>query len=93
MEKAEALVDLLRKVAVPLFVIDRAEIYVVAASPSEVHLHLGGAYSGCPGLEFVEHGLLAPLVADVFAKASLKITSGFPLPKDARRVAIDEPSA
>jgi hypothetical protein len=84
MESSEALVDVLTEVVVPLFTADKAELYLVVATPSEVHLHLGGAYSGGPGLEFIERGLLAPVVAGVFAKATLKVTSGFPIPKGAR---------
>lgn len=72
--------------ALPLITIDRADLYVVAESPSEVHLHLGGAYSGCPGVHFVKTHLLAPIVAEVAPKATLTVTSGLPIPKGARKL-------
>jgi Fe-S cluster biogenesis protein NfuA len=75
----------LAKVVVPLVTIDNAEVYVVTATASEVHLHLAGAYSGCPGRALVERALLAPAVRNVFPKAKLKVTSGLPIPKEARR--------
>jgi hypothetical protein len=84
MEEKDALLDVLAKVVVPLMTIDNAELYIVTATSSDVHLHLGGAYSGCPGREFVERSLLAPVVRDVFAKATLKVTSGSPIPEGAR---------
>ncbi len=82
----EALVDLLTTIALPLASIDEAILYVVDATDADVHLHLGGTYSGCPGVPFVERHLLAPLVAEVFPKAKLTVTSGLPLPKSARRL-------
>lgn len=80
METSEALEALLRSIAVPLITIDRATLHLVKASPSRVHLHLGGAYSGCPGTKLVEKTLLAPLVKDVFPSAELEVTSGQPIP-------------
>lgn len=86
--------DQLEKVAVPLLNIDNAELYVVQATASDVHLHLGGAYSGCPGVDFVTRHLLAPIVAEVLPKATLKVTSGRPIPKDARLLTSgDEPTS
>lgn len=82
----EALVDLLTTVALPLANIDEAVLYVVDATDAGVHLHLGGSYSGCPGVPFVERHLLAPLVAEIFPKATLTVTSGLPVPKAARRL-------
>lgn len=86
----EALVDLLRTVAVPLTVLDEAELYVVSANEGDVHLHLGGSYSGCPGVPFVERHLLSPLVAEIFPKATLKVTSGLPLPTDALHLEVPD---
>lgn len=82
----EALEALLARIAVPLIAIDEATLYVVAASPEHVHLHLGGAYAGCPGNPFVEQSLLAPLVREVHPRASLTVTSGLPVPKAAKRL-------
>jgi len=83
-ETTEALAELLRTMAVPLMQLDEAKVYLVAASSSDVHLHLGGSYSGCPGVPYVERHLFAPLVAKIFPKAVLRVTSGRPLPTGAR---------
>lgn len=83
-ERAEALEALLVRVAVPLLTIDRAQLYIVAVSDSLVHLHLGGAYAGCPGAPFVEAHLLKPLVAQVLPRATLKMTTAHPVPRQAR---------
>jgi len=72
----DALIDELSRIAVPLITIDAAELYVITATPSEVHLHLSGTYSGCPGREFVERSLLAPIVREILPKATLKVTTG-----------------
>ena len=76
----------LTSIAVPLIALDSAVLYLVAASADRVHLHLGGAYAGCPGNPFVERSLLAPLVLDVFPRATLTVTSGLPIPAGARRL-------
>ena len=76
----------LTSIAVPLIALDSAVLYLVAASADRVHLHLGGASAGCPGNPFVERSLLAPLVLDVFPRATLTVTSGLPIPAGARRL-------
>lgn len=78
--------EILTKVALPLVTTDQAEIYVVRATTAEVHLHLAGAYSGCASVEFVKRHLLAPLVHEVYPKATLIVSSGSPLPRDAKRL-------
>lgn len=85
----DAIVSAMRDFVVPLLTIDKATIYVVEASPSRVHLHLGGAYSGCAGRVYVERGLLAPVVMSVMPKAALTVTSGLPIPAGAKLVMAD----
>lgn len=80
------LVDVLVTTAAPLVAIDRAELYLVSASNDAVHVHLAGSYSGFPGIAYVERHLLAPLVAQVFPKARLRVTSGYPFPEGAQRI-------
>ncbi len=83
MAQDSALTNLLAKIVMPLLSIDDADLFVVEATASNVHLHLGGAYSGCPGVEFVTRSLLTPIVAEVFPKAMLTVSSGRPVPKGA----------
>ena len=75
---------LLTSIAVPLVKIDGGVLYVVDATPTRVHLHVGGAYFGCPGNPYVERSLLGPLVKEIFPTASLELTSGFTIPKEAK---------
>lgn len=93
MEDVRSLVSALEEIVVPLLVVDNATVYVVSATTSEVHLHLGGAYSGCPACPFVERSLLGPVVASVLPKASLRVTSGSPIPNGARLVTSKRGSA
>ncbi|MBN9160715.1 MAG: hypothetical protein BGO98_30530 [Myxococcales bacterium 68-20] len=86
MDQADALVELLTKIAVPLITIDGGTLHVVEATPARVHLHLGGTYAGCPGNAFVESHLLAPLVRAVFPDATLQVTSGRLRHEGARRL-------
>lgn len=77
------LVTALRAIVLPLFAVDGGTLYVATASATEVHLHLAGEYSGCPGNNFTERALLAPIVGSVLPKAKLKVTSGLPIPTGA----------
>lgn len=86
MDQDSGLEASLLSIAVPLITIDSAVLYVVEATSDQVHLHLGGAYGGCPGNSFVERCLLTPLVSKAYPRATLKVTSGLPIPANARRL-------
>ncbi len=86
----DVVIAALREFAVPLVALDSATLHVVAASASAVHLHLGGAYSGCAGRTFVERSLLAPVIASVLPSAALTVTSGYPLPPGAKLLTAGE---
>ncbi|MFO0667963.1 MAG: NifU family protein [Polyangiaceae bacterium] len=72
--------------ALPLIEADGGELYVASATEEEVHLHLAGTCSGCPGSTYTEKYLLAPIVKAAAAKAKLKLTTGYLVPKDAKRI-------
>ncbi|MCW5831989.1 MAG: hypothetical protein KIS78_06000 [Labilithrix sp.] len=86
MSQVHQLVELLEEIAVPLVSIDEATLHLVTATPARVHIHLGGAYAGCPGNGFVERSLLAPLVKRALPSATLEVTSGLPIPAGAQRL-------
>ncbi|WP_146646919.1 hypothetical protein [Labilithrix luteola] len=90
---AEELEALLTSIVVPLVAIDSATLYVVTASSTRVHLHLAGAYSGCPGNAFVERTVLAPLVKQIFPSAELCVSSGVPIPPNAKLLGANVESA
>lgn len=65
---------------------DGGELYLVAASNDDVHVHLSGTCAGCPGASMTTERLIGPVVQGVLPKASLKVTTGFRIPPGARRV-------
>lgn len=65
---------------------DGGELYLVAASPDDVHLHLSGTCAGCPGASMTKERLLEPAVHGVAPKATLKVTTGWRVPSGAKRV-------
>ena len=77
----------LERLALPLLEIDDAELHMAASDANAVHLHLAGAYSGCPGVRYIESHLLAPIVKSVHPRAKLTVTSGYIIPAGAKRLA------
>ncbi len=65
---------------------DGGELYVVSASLDDVHLHLSGTCAGCPGASMTTERLLGPVVQSTLPKATLKVTTGFRIPPNAKRV-------
>ena len=72
--------------ALPLIEADGGELYVASASEEEVHLHLAGTCSGCPGSTYTEKYLLAPIIKTASPKARLRLTTGYLVPKHAKRL-------
>lgn len=66
---------------------DGGTLWLVAASPEAVHVHLAGTCAGCPGATMTEQHLLRPVVATAAPKATLRVTTGFRIPEAARRIA------
>ncbi len=65
---------------------DGGEIYLVSASPDDVHLHLTGTCAGCPGAAITRERLLEPAVRSVAPKATVRVTTGWRVPEGARPV-------
>jgi Fe-S cluster biogenesis protein NfuA len=65
---------------------DGGEIYVVAASQDDVHIHLAGTCAGCPGATMTRDRLFAPALSAVLPKAQLRVTTGWRVPNGAKRV-------
>lgn len=65
---------------------DGGEIYVVSATPEDVHVHLSGTCAGCPGSMMTRERLLKPAVHGVLPKANVKVTTGWRVPDGARKV-------
>jgi Fe-S cluster biogenesis protein NfuA len=76
----------LREKVLPLVSADAGELYLVSASDSDVHVHLAGTCSGCPGAHLTEQYLIAPVVVGVVAKSTLLVTTGYRPPAGAKKL-------
>lgn len=76
----------LREFALALVQADGGELYLVSATPDDVHLHLTGTCAGCPGATMTRERLLEPTVHGAAPKATLKVTTGYRVPAGAKKV-------
>ena len=76
-----------REQLAPLVHADGGEIYLVAASQDDVHIHLSGTCAGCPGAMMTRDRLLQPAVESVLPKAQLRVTTGWRVPDGAQKIA------
>jgi Fe-S cluster biogenesis protein NfuA len=76
----------LREKVLPLVAADAGELYLVAVSEADVHVHLAGTCSGCPGAHLTEQYLIAPVVSGVVAKSTLLVTTGYKPPAGAKKL-------
>jgi Fe-S cluster biogenesis protein NfuA len=65
---------------------DGGELYLVSATPDDVHLHLTGTCAGCPGATMTRERLLEPAVRGAAPKATVKVTTGWSVPEGALKV-------
>gem|GEM_PF-747882 len=65
---------------------DGGELYLVRVTPDDVHIHLGGRCSGCPGATMTREQLLEPAVRDICPNAIVRVTTGWRVPEGAWRV-------
>jgi Fe-S cluster biogenesis protein NfuA len=77
---------LCREVLAPIVEADGGEMYLVAASAEDIHIHLAGTCSGCPGATLTGDRILAPALAVVARNAKLRVTTGWRVPEGAKRV-------
>ena len=82
----DEVLSVLREVVGPLLEADGGQLYLVSVSKSEVHVHLGRSYSGCPGNTLVERRILEPAVQTAAPEASLRVTAGAIIPNGAQPI-------
>lgn len=70
----------------PLVKADGGEIFLVVLTADDVHLHLAGTCAGCPGAAMTQKSLINPVVAAVLPKATVKVTTGWRVPKGAEKI-------
>jgi Fe-S cluster biogenesis protein NfuA len=85
-EPFEVVLKACREQLAPLVRADGGELYLVAASADDVHLHLAGTCAGCPGATMTRDRLLQPAVQAIFPKAQLRLTTGWRVPEGAKKV-------
>ena len=81
-----AVVDICTRFIAPLIEADGGDLFIVAASDDEVHLHVTGTYAGCPGVPFAADHVFLPIVRTVLPNAKLTVTSGWKPPEGSVRV-------
>ena len=70
----------------PLVRADGGELHLVSATTEDVHLHLSGTCSGCPGAAFTRDRMLEPALQTVIPKVRLRLTTGIRIPDGAEKV-------
>ncbi len=70
----------------PLVRADGGVLHLVSASSDDVHLHLSGTCSGCPGVAFTRDRMLEPALQSVMPKVRLRVTTGIRIPEGAEKV-------
>ena len=67
----------------PLVRADGGELHLVSATADDVHLHLSGTCSGCPGASITRDRMLEPAIQAVIPKVRLRVTTGLRIPEGA----------
>lgn len=87
----DKVVATLRDVLVPLLEADGGEVYLVHLDVDELHLHVTGRFSGCPGNTLVERRILEPALNSVAPGMNLRVTSGPLIPESAEALSQGSP--
>jgi Fe-S cluster biogenesis protein NfuA len=82
----ENLVKVCRDVLAPLIEADGGEMYLVAISGEDIHIHLAGTCAGCPGSSFTAQSIVGPVLLKVAPKSKLRLTTGWRVPSEAERL-------
>ena len=77
---------LCRDVLAPLVRADGGVLYLVSVATDDVHIHLAGTCSGCPGAAITRDRMLEPALRSVLPKAKLRLTTGVRVPPEAEKV-------
>jgi Fe-S cluster biogenesis protein NfuA len=83
----ESVVELCRDVLAPLIEADGGEMYLVAITTENIHIHLAGTCAGCPGSSFTAQSIVGPALLKVAPKFKLQLTTGWRIPDGADRIA------
>jgi Fe-S cluster biogenesis protein NfuA len=82
----DAVVKICQEVLAPLIETDGGEMFLVAISVDDIHIHLSGTCAGCPGASFTAESILKPALLKLAPKSKLKLTTGWRVPPEAERM-------
>lgn len=86
MQEKQKVKELLATLVAPLVERDGAELWFVKAEGSEVVLHFGGAYAGCPGVSVVTRNIIVPVLKPIVPDVVVTANAGLPVPQGAERL-------
>ena len=72
-----------REVVGPLVKTDGGELHIVRFEGDDVHIHLSGAYAGCPGASLTGNGIILAALRSAAPKVRLILTTGVRVPPHA----------
>jgi Fe-S cluster biogenesis protein NfuA len=75
---------LCREILSPLVRADGGEMYLVAVSADDVHIHLAGTCAGCPGAQMTRDRMIVPLLHTAAPKLNVRVTTGWKVPEGAK---------
>jgi Fe-S cluster biogenesis protein NfuA len=84
----ESVLKMCREVLAPLIEADGGEMYLVAVSADDIHIHLAGTCAGCPGSSLTAQAIVGPALLRVAPKSKLLLTTGWRIPDGADRIAV-----
>ena len=85
-EPADEIDRVLSEIVAPLIRADGGELWIVSRDDTQLVLHLGGRYSGCPGNTLARRRIIEPAIQSVAPRLQVTVTSGTLVPPGASRV-------
>jgi Fe-S cluster biogenesis protein NfuA len=83
----DAVVKACQEILAPLIETDGGEMFLVSITADDIHIHLSGTCSGCPGSSFTAESIVKPVFLKLAPKSKLKLTTGWRVPPEAERMA------
>ncbi len=81
----ERIAKICREIIAPLVQSDGGEIYFVALEGDDLHIHLSGTCSGCPGASLTGDKVILPALRAASPKLRLVVTTGVNVPAGAEK--------
>ncbi len=82
----EQITKVCREILAPLVQADGGEMYLVRFDGDDVHVHLAGMCSGCPGAALTTDKVILPALRTASPKVRVVLTTGVKLPEGAQKI-------